>query len=154
LDTSARAGWEASVIPHLNDIPIPLVGKGEQNSVKIKLAMENSAETHIFLIEEVENHLSHSNLNMLIKHISDRRKDRQLLITTHSSFVLNKLGIDSVLLFRNGVTTTLKALTPETLDYFMKLPGFDTLRLILSKRAILVEGPSDELIVQKAFLMK
>ena len=33
----------------------------------------------------------------------------------------------------------------------MKLPGHDTLRLILAKQAILVEGPSDELIVQRAF---
>jgi putative ATP-dependent endonuclease of the OLD family len=154
LDTSSRTGWEVSVIPHLDDIPMPLVGKGEQNSVKIKLAMETSAESHLFLIEEAENHLSFSNLNVLIKHISERRKDRQLLITTHSSFVLNKLGVESVLLFRNGNTITLKALTPDTQDYFLKLPGYDTLRLILSKRAILVEGPSDELIVQKAFLMK
>jgi putative ATP-dependent endonuclease of the OLD family len=36
----------------------------------------------------------------------------------------------------------------------LKLPGYDTLRLILADRAVLVEGPSDELIVQKAFLMK
>jgi putative ATP-dependent endonuclease of OLD family len=154
LDTSSRTGWEVSVIPHLDDIPMPLVGKGEQNSVKIKLAMEASAESHLFLIEEAENHLSFSNLNMLIGHISERRADRQLLITTHSSFVLNKLGVESVLLFRNGSSMTLKDLPSDTHDYFLKLPGYDTLRLILSKRAILVEGPSDELIVQKAFIME
>ncbi len=33
----------------------------------------------------------------------------------------------------------------------MRLPGHDTLRLILAKRSILVEGPSDELIVQAAY---
>jgi predicted ATP-dependent endonuclease of OLD family len=151
LDTSSRASWEAGIMPHLNEIPMPLVGKGEQNSVKIRLAMESSAEAHLFLIEEPENHLSYSNLNILINRIAESRGDRQLLITTHSSFVLNKLGVDSVLLFSNGIGTTLEGLTPETLDYFVKLPGHDTLRLILSKRAILVEGPSDELIVQKAF---
>jgi hypothetical protein len=154
LDTSSRANWESGIMPHLDDIPMPLVGKGEQNSVKIKLAMESSAESHLFLIEEAENHLSFSNLNILIKHISDRRGDRQLLTTTHSSFVLNKLGLESVLLFSNGKSTTLKSLDPTTQDYFLKLPGYDTLRLILSKRAILVEGPSDELIVQKAFQMR
>jgi putative ATP-dependent endonuclease of OLD family len=116
--------------------------------------MEKSTESHLFLIEEAENHLSFSNLNVLIKHISDRRADRQLLITTHSSFVMNKLGVESVLLFANGKTITLKSLKKETKDYFLKLPGYDTLRLILANRAILVEGPSDELIVQKAFLMK
>lgn len=154
LDTSSRASWESGIMPQLNDIPMPLVGKGEQNSIKIKLAMESSAESHLFLIEEAENHLSFSNLNVLIKHIADRRGDRQLLITTHSSFVMNKLGVESVLLFSNGKSTTLKSLEPTTQDYFLKLPGYDTLRLILSKRAILVEGPSDELIVQKAFQMR
>jgi putative ATP-dependent endonuclease of the OLD family len=154
LDASSRASWEAGIVPHLDDIPMSLVGKGEQNSVKIKLAMEESAECHLFLIEEAENHLSFSNLNVLIKHISDKRADRQLLITTHSSFVLNKLGLESVLLFANGKTLPLKSLRKDTKDYFLKLPGYDTLRLILADRAVLVEGPSDELIVQKAFLMK
>src|SRR3546814_4634276 len=36
----------------------------------------------------------------------------------------------------------------------MKLPGHDTLRMVLSTRSILVEGPSDELIVQKAYIQK
>jgi predicted ATP-dependent endonuclease of OLD family len=116
--------------------------------------MEESAESYLFLIEEAENHLSFSNLNVLIKHIADKRADRQLLITTHSSFVLNKLGLESVLLFSNGRTLSLKSLRKDTKDYFLKLPGYDTLRLILARRSILVEGPSDELIVQKAFLMK
>ena len=107
LDTSSRASWEAGIVPHLDDIPMSLVGKGEQNSVKIKLAMEESADCHLFLIEEPENHLSFSSLNILIKHISDKRTDRQLLITTHSSFVLNKLGLESVLLFANGKTLSL-----------------------------------------------
>ena len=151
LDTSSRSGWETGVMPHLDDIPLTLVGKGEQNSVKIKLALESSAESHLILIEEAENHLSFSNLNKLISDISERRDNRQLLITTHSSFVLNKLGAESVILFERSGNMTLKDLTPGTQEYFMRLPGHDTLRLILASRSILVEGPSDELIVQAAF---
>jgi putative ATP-dependent endonuclease of OLD family len=151
LDTSSRASWESGIVPHLDDIPMPLVGKGEQNSVKIKLAMESADESHLFLIEEPENHLSFSNLNVLIKCIADRKTGKQLIITTHSSFVLNKLGVESVLLFRNGKSITLKHLSKDTHDYFIKLPGHETLRMILAQRVILVEGPSDELIVQKAF---
>ncbi|MEG3155139.1 ATP-dependent nuclease [Sphingomonas sp. RB1R13] len=155
LDTSARATWEAGIMPHLDDIPLPLVGKGEQNSVKIKLAMETSAKSHIMLIEEAENHLSYSSLNELIGHIADNAGDRQILITTHSSFVLNKLGVETVLLFQRGKGVRLNELKDGTTrDYFMKLPGHDTLRLILSKRTILVEGPSDELIVQRAYQRK
>jgi hypothetical protein len=151
LDTSSRASWETGVMPHLDDVPLTLVGKGEQNSIKIKLAMESSADSHLILIEEPENHLSFSNLNALISHIAERRGTRQLMITTHSSFVLNKLGVESVILFHRGSSITLKALTIDTQDYFMRLPGHNTLRLILAKHSILVEGPSDELIVQAAY---
>ena len=155
LDTSARANWEAGIMPHLNDVPLPLVGKGEQNCVKIKLAMETSASSHIIMIEEAENHLSYASLNELIGHIAANAGQRQIFITTHSSFVLNKLGVESVLLFQNGESMRLTDLKDTTTqDYFMKLPGHDTLRLILAKRSILVEGPSDELIVQRAYQKK
>ncbi len=153
LDTSSRASWETGIMPHLDAIPMPLVGKGEQNSIKIKLAMDASEESHVFLVEEPENHLSFANLNALVKDMSERRGARQLLVTTHSSFVMNKLDVGSVWLLANGKSTTLSALSADTRRYFLKLPGHDTLRLILAKRAILVEGPSDELIVTKAFHM-
>ena len=45
----------------------------------------------------------------------------------------------------------LSGLTAGTQDYFQELAGYDTLRLILANRAILVEGPSDELVVQRAY---
>ncbi len=138
-------------MPNLDDVPISLVGKGEQNTVKIKLALEKSSDAHIFLIEEPENHLSHSRLHQLIDNIVAKAGTRQVLITTHSSFVLNKLGINNVVLFKDGKPLRLNELSPDTYEYFKKLPGHDTLRLILSKRSVLVEGPSDELIVQKAF---
>ncbi len=154
LDNSARGNWETGIMPHLNDIPITLVGKGEQNSVKIRLAMDAAATSHVFLIEEPENHLSFSNLNVLIETVAKAHEGRQIIVTTHSSFVVNKLGVESVILFHRGVTGRLSDLKKDTFEYFMKLPGHDTLRLILARRAILVEGPSDELIVQKAYFKK
>jgi putative ATP-dependent endonuclease of OLD family len=155
LDTSARANWESGIMPHLDDIPLTLVGKGEQNSVKIKLALQSSEKSHLVLIEEAENHLSYAALNELIGHIASHAGGRQILITTHSSFVLNKLGVEALLLFVRGRSFRLTDLKdPTTTRYFMKLPGHDTLRLILSKRSILVEGPSDELIVQRAYVKK
>jgi putative ATP-dependent endonuclease of OLD family len=56
-----------------------------------------------------------------------------------------------LLLSENGATRILD-LPPDTVDYFKKLSGFDTLRLVLSKGAILVEGPSDELVVQRGYM--
>lgn len=47
----------------------------------------------------------------------------------------------------------LNELSPDTQRFFKKLSGYDTLRLILCEKAILVEGDSDELIIQKAYLV-
>lgn len=154
MDTTTRASWDTGVMPHLDGVPLTLVGKGEQNAVKIKLALENNTACQILLMEEPENHLSHTNLNKLISHISQQAAGKQLVVTTHSSFVLNKLGVDHVLMFDGVNGVTLDHLPPDTKKYFQKLPGHDTLRMILSDRTILVEGPSDELLVQKAYLIE
>lgn len=37
-------------------------------------------------------------------------------------------------------------------DFFKKMPGYDTLRLVLCRKAILVEGASDELVIQRAYM--
>ena len=151
LDMTAKGNWDTGVQPHLDDLPLSQVGKGEQNSIKIKLALKAGAKNPVLLVEEPENHLSHSNLNKLIGHIADRIGDRQVIATTHSSFVLNKLGIENTLLFNGKIATRIGNLSPGTRDYFLKLPGHDTLRMVLARRSILVEGPSDELIVQRAY---
>ncbi|MCY4019339.1 MAG: AAA family ATPase [Chloroflexi bacterium] len=154
LDVLTKNGWETDVAPHVDAVPVALVGKGEQSAIKLKLAMKKASENAVFLIEEPENHLTYSNLNKLISSVRDKASGKQLIVVTHSSFVLNKLGIHNVILFDGSNVTTIQDLRQGDQDYFMKLPGYDTLRLILSKRAILVEGPSDELIVQKAFLQQ
>lgn len=50
--------------------------------------------------------------------------------------------------------TRFNDLKPDTENYFEKIAGYDTLRLILCKKAILVEGDSDELVLQKAYMLK
>ena len=60
-------------------------------------------------------------------------------------------NIEKVIFLHDTKHSSLKNLPADTQSYFKKLSGYDTLRLILAKRVILVEGPSDELIVQRAF---
>lgn len=155
VDISQKNNWESTLVPYLDNIPFQFIGKGEQNTVKLKLALEIEAEkSNLILIEEPENHLSYSKMNNLINSISKKCTGKQVIITTHSNFILNKLGMEKVILLENQKTVSLKDLEKETEDYFKKLPGYDTLRFLLSKKPILVEGPSDELIVQKAYLQK
>lgn len=156
IDLSPRNAWENTMLTYVEDVPFQFIGKGEQAMVKTKLALEHkkAKEANIILLEEPENHLSHSRLNQLIKDIHDKCQEKQILISTHSSFVANKLGLDKLILLHNLAYTRLTTLEKSTQDFFEKIPGYDTLRLILCKKAILVEGDSDELIVQKAYMSK
>jgi predicted ATP-dependent endonuclease of OLD family len=136
------------IFRHTSDHCVQLVREFFNSLLAVALAEKSL----VLLIEEPENHLSHSNLNTLINDICRDCSDRQVILTTHSAFVLNKLGIDNLrLISHSGKTASLTGLAPDTKDYFMKLPGYNTLRLLLSKRSILVEGPSDELIVQRTY---
>jgi putative ATP-dependent endonuclease of the OLD family len=153
IDISQRTSWDASLTPYLDEIPFQFSGKGDQNILKTLLALDRKAQDkHIILIEEPENHLSYSTMNKLISMVEDKCEQKQLFISTHSTFVLNKLGLDKVILLgKKFKPISLKDLSDPTKQYFRKLPGYDTLRLLIAKKAILVEGPSDELIVQRAY---
>lgn len=154
VELSSQKAWETSLITCLDDVPFNYIGKGEQSIVKTNLALSHNKarESNVILIEEPENHLSHSKLNHLIKTIKDNCGKKQIIITTHSSFVANKLGLSDLIFLSNKKTVKLSGLSPTTKDFFEKIAGYDTLRLILCKKTILVEGDSDELVVQKAYM--
>ncbi len=155
IDMSQKHSWETHLTAYLDEIPFSFLGKGEQNILKILLALERQVEnSNVVLLEEPENHLSYSTMSKLIKRIQEKCEGKQLILTSHNTFILNKLGLEKVILITNGEHTSLTALSDDTQNYFKKLPGFDTLRLLLAKKPILVEGPSDELIVQKAYMMQ
>ncbi|AWT17058.1 ATP-dependent nuclease [Stenotrophomonas maltophilia] len=153
IDISQRHAWESGLIAHLDDLPFPFVSKGEQSALKTILAVGKKAEgAQIVLIEEPEAHLSFAHLRALMKRIEAQCEGKQVIVATHSTFVLNKLGLENMILFgEDGAHTRITDVPESTVDYFKKLAGFDTLRLVLAKGAILVEGPSDELIVQRGY---
>lgn len=155
-DMSVKNSWENILTTCVDDIPFTQIGKGEQCIVKTNLALahKKTQTANVILMEEPENHLSHSNLNVLTGLIKKKCSDKQIIISTHSNFVANKLGLDNIILLSESKTFALGELNEDDSSYFMALPGYDTLRMILADKAILVEGPSDELIVQKAFQYK
>lgn len=156
IDLSSKSAWENNVLTHVGNIPFHHIGKGQQSIIKTRLALahKKSQEANVIMIEEPENHLSHSRLNKLIKEISVEcgKNNKQVIITTHSSFVANKLGLDKLILLSKQKKLRLRDLDLSTINFFRKISGYDTLRLILCDAAILCEGDSDELIIQKKYL--
>jgi ABC-type cobalamin/Fe3+-siderophores transport system ATPase subunit len=153
MDQSARTSWEGVVTPHVNDVPFSMSGQGQQSAIKISLAMSRHAGRAKFvMIEEPENHLTHTSLVTLLSRIESLAGDQQqLFVSTHSSFVVNRLGLNALLLMGNSVAAKLSALDPKTVSYFQKLPGYDTLRIVLANKIVLVEGPSDEIVFERVF---
>ena len=156
VELLSKNAWENSLMTYLDEVPFHFIGKGEQCIIKTKLALghKKSKEANLILLEEPENHLTHSRLNQLLNNIKAEHKDKQIIISTHNSFVANKLGLDNLILLNDSKTIRLNDLKPETKSFFEKISGYDTLRLILCKKAILVEGDSDELVLQKVYMLE
>lgn len=154
MDQSARTSWEGVVTPHVQSVPFSMSGQGQQSAIKISLAMSRNAKRAQFvMVEEPENHLTHTSLAILLSRIESLAGEhQQLFITTHSSFVLNRLGLDALILMGKDTVVKLTELDPQTVAYFKKLPGYDTLRIVLAKKIVLVEGPSDEIVFERIFL--
>ena len=153
-DQGVQNSWESSLVTQVNEVPFAHAGKGAQCIIKTQLALSHKkAEgAGVILLEEPESHLSFSRLNELLLAITAAAKSKQFIISTHSSFVANKLGLDSLILLSNNNCIHLNDLTPDTYDFFKRIAGYDTLRFILCKKAILVEGDSDELVIQRAYM--
>jgi putative ATP-dependent endonuclease of the OLD family len=153
VDISQKNNWDTIITSYLDNVPFDFIGKGEQSSIKMKMALESNNDTSsLIMIEEPENHLSYGNMNRLISSIKDKNEGKQVILTTHSSFVLNKLDISKMVLLNSDKSViTFHDLEGDTKRFFMKLPGYDTLRIILCEKVILVEGPSDELVIQRAY---
>ncbi|WP_444758092.1 ATP-dependent nuclease [Pseudomonas sp. A014] len=153
MDQTSRTSWDSVVTPHVDGLPFAMAGQGQQAAIKISLAMKrHSSSVKIVMIEEPENHLSHTSLTTLLDRIEDlATEEQQLFISTHSTYVLNRLGLNALLLLHRNSAAKITELDPTTVSYFQKLPGYDTLRLVLAKKVVLVEGPSDEIIFERVY---
>jgi putative ATP-dependent endonuclease of OLD family len=152
MDQSANSSWEEGVVPHVSNVPFGHAGQGQQTAVKLGLALSRSSANRTCIqVEEPENHMSFTSLSRLVARIEDQALARQTFITTHSSFVVNRLGLDSVKLLSRGRMAMITALPKDTVEYFKRLPGYDTLRIVLARKIVLVEGPSDEIVFERAY---
>jgi predicted ATP-dependent endonuclease of OLD family len=136
-----------------NDVAIENKGKGKQCFIKTEFAISKSKrKIDIVLMEEPENHLSYSKMQLLINQIS-KVKDRQLFITTHNSLISSRLDLKKAILLSS---TSEKSMNLENLDndtakYFMKAPDHKILEFVLSKKVILVEGDAEYILMSKIF---
>ncbi|MGT4651179.1 ATP-dependent nuclease [Bacillus cereus] len=132
-------------------------GLGYRNLIYL-LVMMNSLEVkkdsalNILTIEEPEAHLCISNERLLASFINSNinsSDQAQLFISTHSSEFLSKLELKNVTVVKEGKAFSLSSVVEETdLDYLAKKPNLDFLKFLFSRKCILVEGPSEEMLIK------
>lgn len=152
--TSPRASIETDIIITENDIPVDSKGKGRQCFIKTEFALRNREHAlHVLLLEEPENHLSQVHMRKLIERIRASVK-KQLFVATHSSFIATRLNLRKVLILGEGNPSSpasLKNLNPGTAEFFMKAPDNNVLELALCKKAILVEGDAEFILMEALY---
>lgn len=100
-------------------------------------------------IEEPESHLDINSLKVALEFF-EKSKNRnslvQLLISTHSNQILNKLALSNVTLIADNHTAINMDDVDDDLTYYLaKRENFDTLNMLFASRVILVEGATEEI---------
>lgn len=81
-DMAPSSAWDSNLALAVDDVSFAQVGKGEQNQIQIKIAIQNKAkDVDIVMLEEPENHLSHINLIQLVAYIEKKNAGKQIFMT-------------------------------------------------------------------------
>lgn len=133
-------------------------GLGHRNLVLMAVILNSyinkahDVSFRLMTIEEPEAHLCSSNVQLMISLISVFSKKNsytQIVYSTHNAEFVNKIGIDSVIVFHNGAAFNLgKVLTDTERNYLSANPNTDIFKLFYSRKTILVEGITEELLIK------
>jgi putative ATP-dependent endonuclease of OLD family len=158
-DFSVRSGskfnLETDIALIQDKIPIDERGKGQQCFIKTEFALSRNADKKsidTILLEEPENHLSHSNMKRLISKISDSHQN-QIIIATHNSLISTRLDLRYSILLNSSSDSPLmlKNLSESTAKFFMKAPDNNILEFVLSAKVILVEGDAEYMLLDALY---
>ena len=130
-------------------------GLGQRNLIYILILFayyKSCGDTFNFCcIEEPEAHLSVNNLRLVRDFIEKSASNSgslvQTIISTHNPSIINKLKISNVLAFTGEKAINLSDTPTKLVDYLRKRPNFDILKLLFANKVILVEGPTEEMLI-------
>lgn len=151
LKNNSKSNLDNDLTIYENNISIDNKGKGRQAIIKTELALNrNVKDLDILLIEEPENHLSHTNTRNLIEKIKSSQ-NKQIFITTHSNLISTRLDLRKSILINSNSNQAIKLtnLPEKTAIFFIKSPDNNILEYILASKNILVEGDAEFLLINK-----
>ena len=130
-----------------DSIPLENRGSGMESLIKTKIALNRESKLNVIMMEEPENHLSFTTLRKMLQEISDQQETSQIIVATHSNMIASRLNLNNVLWITEGCVQSLQAVNKDVADFFVKADDNAFLQLLLSKKAILVEGATEFLLI-------
>lgn len=137
---------------------LSMQGLGHRNLVLLfvlinsLLGKETDIALNVLTIEEPEAHLCINNTRLMVsflKAFTDKNKTVQLFYSTHSTEFINKMNLKNVVVLHNGKAYSFAdELEDEDFAYLAKNPNLDLFKLFFSKKCILFEGISEELLIR------
>ncbi|NOQ24510.1 MAG: AAA family ATPase [Bacteroidales bacterium] len=156
IKSNPKSNLENDLIIYEGDVSIDNKGKGKQSIIKTTLALSKSGEDFdAVLIEEPENHLSHSNMKKLIQKVINST-GKQIFVATHSDLVSTRLDLRKSILLNSSSENRVKLedLPEDTSKFFIKAPDNNILEFILSDKVILVEGDAEFILLEALYKKK
>ena len=141
-----------------SDTELTLQGLGYRNLILLLVLInslmgkKNDVALNILTIEEPEAHLCINNIKLMssfLRVFASKNKSAQLFYSTHSTELINKMDLKNVVIVHEGnAFSLLQELEEEERDYLTKNPNLDLFKLFFSKKCILFEGISEEMLIR------
>lgn len=154
IRSNSKSNLETDIGLIQDNVPIEEKGKGQQCFIKTEFVLSQNIQRKIdvLLLEEPENHLSHTNMKRLVSRIAQSDQN-QVIITTHSSLISSRLDLRKAKLL-NSISEnigTLADIPKDTAKFFIKAPDNNILEFILSSKVILVEGDAEYMLFETLY---
>lgn len=131
-----------------NSIALENKGSGMSSLIKTQIALDKSKNNlDVILMEEPENHLCPTNLRTMLAEIEKRQADSQIIIATHNNLIASRLNLKNIIWITDDKIKSLNDIPETDAKFFIKADNNSFLQLLLSKKAILVEGATEFLLL-------
>lgn len=134
-----------------------LQGLGHRNLILIAVLLNSYFDKkdvgfRLMTVEEPEAHLCVSNVllvSSLLRFFSQNNHNTQIIMSTHNAEMVNKMGLDNAIVIHEGNAYALVSeLSSTERDYLSAHPNVDLFKLFYSRKTILVEGITEELLIK------
>ncbi len=122
-------------------------GSGMESLIKTQIALDKSNGLDVILMEEPENHLCFTSLRKMLQEISNQQETSQIIVATHNNMIASRLNLNNVLWITDCKVKSLSLVEKDVADFFVKADDNAFLQLLLSKKAFLVEGATEFLLL-------